>query len=227
MKRLTAHTNIRLGQRGFTILELMIATSVFSVILLVAAAGILSFTNKYYKGVTASTTQAAARAVLSDITQNIQLSSGSVLSDVNNGVGFICVNGSQQYAFRLGGPVVGSGNRHAMVKDSDSACENADVLGQTTLNATQREMLGDHMRLATFDVTPGPAARTPTYIVHIRLIYGEYDLMTINGHDLTAAQDVDAQWWANNGSQVTCKSTVGSQFCAVSDLSTTVQVRVL
>jgi hypothetical protein len=49
------------------------------------------------------------------------------------------------------------------------------------------------------------------YSVHVRVIYGDSDVMTSpNGSD-----------WSN----VICKGGAGSQFCAVSDLITTVQPR--
>jgi len=46
-------------QSGFTLVELMIATMVFSVILLVITYGVVRFTNSYYKGLNSSTTNSA------------------------------------------------------------------------------------------------------------------------------------------------------------------------
>jgi hypothetical protein len=64
------------------------------------------------------------------------------------------------------------------------------------------------MRLGDLTINPlGGGA----YTVHVRVIYGDSDVLTSpNGSD-----------WSN----VTCQGGAGSQFCAVSDLTTTVQTR--
>jgi prepilin-type N-terminal cleavage/methylation domain-containing protein len=59
---------------GFTILELMIASAVFAVVLLVVAIGAISLTNSYYKGITSSDVQSVARAIMSEVSQSIQFS---------------------------------------------------------------------------------------------------------------------------------------------------------
>lgn len=212
------------GQNGFTILEMMIAASVFSVILLIAAAGVLSFTNAYYKGVTSTTTQQAARAVLDDVAQNVQVS-GSGMSFGGGSGKWLCLKGSLQYAYQLGRPVTKSVTAHSLVKDSDSTCANSAILDSAFTSAEQREMLGEHMRLAVFDVQPVPS--TSAFTIHVRVIYGDSDLLTVGGSDLPSGVDANPAWWANsaNGPNVSCKSGIGSQFCAVSDLTTTVQAR--
>ena len=62
---------------GFTIIELMIATSVFAVVLVVAASGILAIGMLYYKGVTSSRTQEAARSISNTIANTIQFTAQS------------------------------------------------------------------------------------------------------------------------------------------------------
>jgi prepilin-type N-terminal cleavage/methylation domain-containing protein len=209
-------------QRGFTILELMIATTVFAVILLVAAAGILSFSHDYYRGVTTSNTQSAARAILNDIAQNMQLSSSVQL----NG-NWMCVNRTTQYAWHLGGPVAGAlPNQHTLVRDTASDCSAAINLN-SPLTSSQQEMPGAHMQIGALDITPLTASVVPAYTIHIRLVYGEWDLLQVSGTPLTAADANNAAFWAANGGQISCRNGIGSQYCAVSDLTTTVQARLL
>src|SRR5215813_11934354 len=69
-QRAKAPTTDRAG--GFTILELLIASGVFAVILLVVAVGVIRFSNDYYRGVTASKTQSAARAIMLRVSQSIE-----------------------------------------------------------------------------------------------------------------------------------------------------------
>jgi prepilin-type N-terminal cleavage/methylation domain-containing protein len=64
---------------GFTILELMIATSVLAVILLLATAVMISIGQLYYKGETQSIIQDNTRSALDQLTKDIQLSTNQPL----------------------------------------------------------------------------------------------------------------------------------------------------
>ena len=64
------------NNQGFTILELLIATTVFSVILLVVTTGIIRIGNIYYKGITASKTQESIRNISSELSSSIQFANG-------------------------------------------------------------------------------------------------------------------------------------------------------
>ena len=69
-----------------------------------------------------------------------------------------------------------------------------------------RELLGNHMRLGTLDITPNGSL----YTIHLRVIYGDNDLLSDT----------------SDFSKASCVGSIpGSQFCAVSDLTTTVQKR--
>ncbi len=59
----------QLKPHGFTIIELLIATTIFSVVLLLAASGLLYIGRLYYKGLTSSATQEAARNIMQELTQ--------------------------------------------------------------------------------------------------------------------------------------------------------------
>ena len=198
---------------GFTVLELMIATTVFAVILLVIAAGVISFTTSYYKGVTSTKTQATTRTVMAELSQAIQLST-SVKLGLTSGDGItrgICIDNTL-YSYRIGQEIVDSSpgadqGYHALVKDTSSgACAagpSASQWGSSTLPAPLRELLGKNMRLGVLDVqNPGGG---DLYTIHIRIIYGDDDLLTSTTWPTAA-----------------CKSGAGSQFCAVSDLTTSV-----
>ena len=61
-----------LDQSGFTLLELMIATTIFSVILLLCTVGLIQIGKTYYKGSAIVRTQNVARDITDNITQAIQ-----------------------------------------------------------------------------------------------------------------------------------------------------------
>jgi prepilin-type N-terminal cleavage/methylation domain-containing protein len=200
---------------GFTIIELMIATAVFAVILLVITVGVLSFTKSYTRGTNASKTQDVARRALTDIAQNIKFSGGDVaaLSGANGGY---CV-GTTRYSFVTGYQLAqsdfGSGHKtpHVLVRDSGNTCtsEHAQPLRGAThsLAAGSTELLSPHMRLTQLNISK-LGSSSQAYKVTIGVAYGDDDLLT-----------------ARTGSHVHCKIQTGSQFCAVSNLSTTVVQR--
>lgn len=65
-------------QRGFTIIELMISTVVFSLVLLAASAAIIQIGKKYYKGITNARTQEVARSTVDEIAQSLQFTNQSI-----------------------------------------------------------------------------------------------------------------------------------------------------
>jgi len=64
--------------KGFTIVELMVATAVFSVVLLVALTGFLQIGHLFYKGVSNTQTQDTTRQLVNDITSNLKATPSSV-----------------------------------------------------------------------------------------------------------------------------------------------------
>lgn len=205
---------------GFTIVELMIATLVFSLVMILITVGVLSFTKSYYKGVNQSTTQNAARSVLDRITQDIQFSGGMVTSPIgtsgsNGSVGF-CI-GNKRYSYALGKQLWDEGepdaslnqSRHALLVDESNACAGANAQDVQAASGTLgTELLQRGMRLSKLSVEP--AAGAGSYTVSIRVLYGDDDL-------INNPTSPDAN----------CKVSIsGSQYCAQSELTTVVQKRI-
>jgi prepilin-type N-terminal cleavage/methylation domain-containing protein len=215
------HTSHR-RQDGFTIVELMIATLVFAMVLILITVGVLSFTKSYYKGVNQSATQNAARTVIEDVSQAIQFSGDAVTTDLgttNNSKGF-CI-GNRRYSYLLGKQLWDDGNpdsnlnqtRHALVLDQAGSCGGMSPQDVANLPAAlvsgSTEMLQPRMRLAKLNIQR--QGTSDLYRINVRVIYGDDDLL-INP---TAA---DAR----------CKVSIsGSQYCAESELSTTVKKRIV
>ena len=127
------------NQQGFTILELLIASTVFSVILLVATAGIIQIGNLYYKGITASKTQETARAIMEEVSRTAQFSKGSVVFGHNFGddssVKQICV-GDRRYTYEVDKKVTRDGAEvglRAETKNKDEPCPESTVSGEQLL----------------------------------------------------------------------------------------------
>lgn len=206
-------------QAGFTIIELLVATLVFSMVLILIAVGVLQFNHAYYSGITQTQTQNTARSILEEISQDIQFSGSQITSPIANGGtdperGF-CI-GSDRYSYRLGWELVNSGPNvakhqtlHSFVKDSPGLCSGMKAQDFTKpLAAGSTELLSQYMRLSKLSVSAVPGT-TGLYAIDVRVVYGDDDLLT--------------NPTANNAA---CIVGSGSQFCAVSELSTVVQQRI-
>ena len=196
--------------RGFTIIELMIATLVFSVILLAVTVGIIQITRVYYKGINEANTQDTARNVMDTISQAIQFSGSDVYATQASAPGAstsFCV-GNQQFSYKLGYQLVGGSpgtnqTTKALWQSTTSGCT-----GNPAAAASGLELLGDKMRLA--NLTVSEVNGDPNiWKISVRVVFGDDDLL-------------------NNptGTNASCKGNAGQQFCSVSELTTTVVKRV-
>jgi hypothetical protein len=192
----------------------MIATMVFSVVLLLVSTGILQIARVYYKGVTEANTQNTARNIIDTISQAIQFSGGEVIGTAGSpapSTDYAFCVGSQQFTYRLGWQVESAGGnpadnqiRHVLVQRSAADCTPQDLASGSV---DGRDLMNEHMRLSNLVVSNiGPNL----YKVEVRVLYGDNDLL-------------------NNptGPDATCKSErAGTQFCATAQLSTIVVKRV-
>lgn len=228
---------IKNRQHGFTIIELMIATTVFSVILLLATNGVIQIGRLYYKGITTSRTQEAARSVAEEVSRNFQLSkagdsytSRENLDDPAIVVRSVCF-GINRFTYIIDYQInKNEGRKHALWYDNvqENSCPGADPAKAMSVaqfnqdnpsNGTEgsngKELLSNNMRLLRFDIN---SAGSTTNIT-VRVAYGDNDLLDIyenNARDRTPVPIENGQ----------CKlSIAGSSFCAVSELDTVVQRR--
>lgn len=206
----------RINNKGFTIVELMIASAVFSVVLLLCATAIVQVGRMFYKGTIVNRTQTTTRNTTDDISQAIQFNSGSggffrsgtqVFSGVT--VASYCF-GNVRYSFAPPayslGLAVGQ-LPHILWKDrvTGSACDPVDITNAGISGG--QEMLGDDMRLVQFDpveiiVPPNPSG---VWTVTVMVAYGATnDLFTDASFDTCVG------------------SSLGGQFCSVSGITTNV-----
>lgn len=188
----------RSNQRGFTIIELLIATVIFSVILLVITGAIVQFNKIYYRGVVVNRTNDRARSIVEEIAKDIQMSrAGTVSASANT----YCV-GDRRYTYNLNTftrstPPV----QRALIVDTPAGgCSPTAPLA-----ADARELIGEDMRLQSFVLTSQPNG---TVSISVHLTYGRQDA------DFTDA------------TRTACRGIgFGGQFCAVSQITTTVTPR--
>lgn len=194
----------RISQQGFTIIELMIATAVFSVVLLLCTFAVLSIGRTYYKGVITTRTQETTRAVMEEITDAIRFGGAGVVSLISHdSVEGFCI-GNSQFTYRLGVQLVAS--NQVLKRQIPCAGEASKDIIERTGNDID-ELLRLRMRLDKLEVKPVPGS-AGVYKVVVRVIHGEDDLLT-----------------GDPGEQVCIQQRAGSEYCAVSELSTIVERR--
>jgi len=214
---------------GFTIIELLIATAVLSIVLVMITVIMISIGNLYYKGLNQARIQDNTRAVSDDISQHLKL--GDNFFQVTNGsAGAYCV-GSTRYTYVLYRQIDDSPSanqtRHVLWRDANPTPGSCPAvllnLMASTPSAGGTELIGPHSRLTAFSITG-----TSTYAVKVGEAYGDDDLLCDIGYpgDCTF-QGVSAHMnqiiagSTNPTSDLRCKGSVGDQFCATSILNTT------
>jgi len=213
-------------QSGFTIVELMITTLVFSVILIIITVGVVTFTRSYYKGINSSTTQDTARSVIDTVSQALQFG-GSGLGCTNIGAtsGNVQI-GDQEFFYNLNKQATGSGT-YALYQTPANA--NCSITTPDLSDVKGKELLSPHTRLVDFGVVAIGA--NGLYSVTVSIAYGDDDLLcspTVVAGKCTTNNPANwlSTYTTGAVTDLRCKSQTGSQFCAVSALSTTVQTRV-
>jgi len=219
--------NTLINNKGFTILELMIATTVFSMVLLVCALAIIQVGRMYYKGTITTSTQVASRKFGEDVSQAIQFGSRasvyqfirkSPIQSMSNGTQTvdaeaICI-GDVRYTYVIGKPQGAGANdsKYVLWKDRNSVVSPCVPVDITSAQPTTvgESMLGDRMRLAKF------------YIVNIIGLY--YISITVSYGDSDDLFDAPTATIPEQFG--ICKGVnAGGQFCAVSRYNTVVGKR--
>ena len=214
MKNFTYKNN----EHGFTIVELLVATTVFSVILVLISVGVLQIGRSYIKGVTMTRTQEAARTIIEDISRAIQFSGGKILPDHVSGasgnVTDFCID-NIKFVFQTGKQLKKSGTLNpdqsstVLMRNNSPSCTPTSLPSIPTWPAPSpdtKELMIENARLA--ELTLDKIQNTESYRISITIAYGDSDLLSPDFK----------QCITNNNS--------GGQFCAVSTLTTTVQKRV-
>lgn len=194
--------------KGFTIVELMLAMTIFSLVLVAAAAGLIQVGRMYYKSVITTRTQDVARSAIDEISRSIQFS-GAIpqFTPESSSVDAVCI-GSNRYSFQIDNQVSGDNDSSSYALYKDEAPPGCD----DTPPQDGVELLGDNMRLTRFEVRLLPGS-VDQYRVILWTAYGDDDVL-----------DVDPE---NSERTICATRNIGGEFCAISELSTVVSKRLL
>jgi prepilin-type N-terminal cleavage/methylation domain-containing protein len=211
------------NESGFTIIELMIATGVFSVVLLLCATAVIQVGRIFYKGTIVNKTQNTSRSIIDDVTQAIQFGGSTAGSFYQTGavtytfgtqnipVSSVCL-GDIRYSYVLRtDPTLTTVDfqlPHVFWKDrrSGAACTPRNItsadFGGAGGGTSGQELLDKSMNVSKFVVTQ-PTTGATLWKIELTATYGAtYDLFTDSNFDV-------------------CKpNRSGGQFCAVSTITT-------
>ena len=224
------------NQRGFTLAELMIAVSAFSLLLLVCFGAFIFLGHIYYKGTIEIKTNEIVRTVVEDISGAIQFSgvelSRAGATTPDNGWRAYCI-GHRKYSYRISDAAeinkpgvqldfdaaydFTSSNKKAssvfVVSNKQGACTDPEPTG-----IQQYELLDERMRILSFEVdhvTTDSSIAGKLVTVELSIAFGG------DADD----SDVDLETFEQNGGTIErCKS--GQTFCSVARLNTTVYRKV-
>lgn len=214
--------------RGFTIVEFMIATTVFSVILMGVTAAVLHISRSYQHSLYASATQAATRNLVDSVAQAVKFSAGDVNFIDGGDTDAWCI-GNRQFLFvpgrQLDGPNPATATAHAALTrlNVNNNCLIQDVVS-SPVSGQPNELLGKSMRISKLSVE-NRITEPALYIVTTRVLYGDDDLFCIDAATCDPASSTVLTIDQLKSDNVRCKSSAGSQFCAVSELSVSVYRR--
>jgi prepilin-type N-terminal cleavage/methylation domain-containing protein len=236
-----------LRQKGFTIIELMIATAVFSTILLMVTVLMINIGNLYYKGVNQARVQDNVRSISDEVSQQLKLGDSFTPSDPTkkgaNGEQAYCI-GSKRYTYVVGiqistpQPPAASGTsyRHVLWRDDNPSPGSCSVIDDSITPANEAvnlttqspstglhgaELIAPRSRLIHFSLIG-----TSPYSVAVGVAYGDNDLLCNPSVVGSCASNVAMPNFGDYTSgNLLCKGNLGRQFCATAKLNTSVVKR--
>lgn len=244
MKKKTINQQLRTNNQGFTIIELLIATVAFTIMLLICTVALVQIGRLYYKGITTNNTQEIARTVIDDISRSIQFGGESPYNNptatnwgapTNIPVHSFCI-GSTRYSYALDAQVSDDASINGMYQTTSHHIRHALWRDQTSTPLVCAPL---DLTSSNPDTTAGAnhvAGTTGVELlaVNMRLSYFSLSnaiapkLWNISAYVVYGDEDLLNK--SNYPPHIACQSTLsgfGGQFCAVSELTTVVRERLL
>jgi prepilin-type N-terminal cleavage/methylation domain-containing protein len=192
-------------QAGFTILELLIATTVLSVILVMVTVVMVGIGRLYYKGINQARVQDNVRSIVDELARQVQLYDQPPMPDTTGNVRAYCF-GATRYIYVVGQRLGTEAGQSPQVLWRDTTTPGSCNADDATFSAPLpqgTELIGPRSRLTAFDITC-PAV-TKHCVITVGVAYGD-------DNQLTSPAGINAR----------CQDTEGRQFCAAANLTTTV-----
>jgi type II secretory pathway pseudopilin PulG len=241
------------SEAGFTIVEFIIASVVFSVILLLITSGIIELSRSYFKGVVSSRTQDTARNIVDAISQPLQFNGDNFQALMTQTYAGVKVNGfcigTKRFSYILADATNPSTqstiNNNILVEDDVSlpptslirCVSSTPPLNITGTNPPMSsgpyiELMSADMWLDRLQVCQ--VGNSSLYDVYVRVLYGPFtnslftrDINSTNqlaaSPSLSGCGTLPVELYQCVGDAT---GLLGSEFCATSEFDTVVTQRV-
>jgi len=215
---------------GFTIVELMIATAILSIILTLVTVMMIRIGDLYYKGISQTIVQDNVRTITDDVSQHLQLNDQSPTTATSGSTQAYCIN-TTRYTYVLNNQIGTNGYIHILWRDTipnNQSCTTANLAASNPSKRTHgtngTELLANESMLTYFCIDGEDSSGNPEsgctpgnspFNVSVAIAYGNALLTSspplLSGSGLSAA----------------CNGQTGDQYCATAHLTTTVAQRIL
>jgi len=205
------------GQKGFTIVELLIATAILSFILLLVSGIMSNIGAEYFKGINQATTQSDARSISEQITQDVQLSEttpsggGSVTIPHTSMLAKVLCIGNIRYTYIVNQKIGTNGYQHILWRDIPNNCDTSIPAYLNDLDPSNpghpyssgdgSELIASNSSLTALNLNVQPNG---LYILEVGVAYGDINLLD------------------TSISPPGCIGGSGFQYCATSDIKTVI-----
>ncbi len=190
---------MNLKEKGFTLVELLLAMALFSFILLFATTGFIIINRAYNKGLTVKLVQDEGRKLVEELTREIRVSSAEGIDTVSK-PDCISLNG---YRYYWSIPMSGAANSPGrLLKEEGKNCADSIVIASPGGVDVLNTRIG-----VQFMAVTRVAASTSTYSVKVVLSTADTDLVDTTGENAT------------------CTTNSGNQYCDIVTLTTVVNSR--
>lgn len=197
----------RLSNKGFTIVELLIASMVFATVLLICMDGITRIAKAYIKNTSVSKTNEFVKSFSNDIAQQIKYSSFIPTTSSTSGGYKICVN---SIAYKI----TFNTTTNAILKKTDTNCGNF-ITNSTFFDSGSENFAPVGGRVLKFSVTPS----NNIWKVNIKIALAEPDLLVDSSNRQYNSPGYDY-------ATAKCRSPLsGNEFCSIIELNTSVSRR--
>ncbi|MBA3757880.1 prepilin-type N-terminal cleavage/methylation domain-containing protein [Candidatus Saccharibacteria bacterium] len=210
---------------GFTIIELLLATIIFSVVLVVILAAFLQIGRLLYKGISYASTSQAARSITENIADDIRFAQQVSCIDqngvlpacqVSSNTYYFCI-GLHRYSFTLREKVTDFGNPSSLKGVKRTTIIGGCPSPAVAAGSDPQQLLGPDMQLNKFDIE----CAYERCNIELHIIYYGFDtevFASTANPDNPAAAINDPEPYCTGG-------LISSQFCATATIKTTVNFR--
>lgn len=189
-------------QRGFTLVELMIAAAFLGFIVTFATVAFVQINQAYNRGITVKRTQESTRDIIQEIATTIQAADYSdtgtsvVVIDTGTGPNYLCV-GNVRYIW-----MEGVGQPFSLKKDfSFGVCNDGSLGGD------EADLLNPNLAIQELEVKQ--LASSIAFQINL----------------IVSVNESDVQFLTGSGAAAQCNVLNGDQYCDIASLTTVVTLR--